>query len=222
MELREQGYRVATLLSGLDAEAFVDDPEVGDALAQLLIERYLVSADDGWILRRALFYRGAIQEENERESARRLLAEMASRPEWIGPRYTALRVAVRMLPHGKDSASVQKMRQLSAALSDRDDAFKPLRAKIHGAPSADDADRVREYADKLDEPARAPYLELAGEIDRVYQAAPLAVELERHAAEYTAAPWLQQLLGDAATQLRADDSAATRYSVTAKLLIRRH
>lgn len=132
--LRQQGYLVANLLAGINPENFLASPEAGDVLAQVLIERYLVSADDGWILRRALFYRGAIQEEDERNGARALLTEMASRPEWIGPRYTELWVAVRMLPHGKDSASVQKVRQMSASLSDRDDDFKPLRAKIHGAP----------------------------------------------------------------------------------------
>ena len=123
VELRQQGYQVANLLAGVDPESFLASSQAGDTLAQILIERYLVAADDGWILRRALFYRGAIQEEDEREGARKLLTEMASQPEWIGPRYTTLWVAVRMLPHGKDSASVQKVRQMSASLSDRDDGF---------------------------------------------------------------------------------------------------
>ena len=218
LELREQGYLVATLLAGLNTDEFLDNPEAANALAQLLIERYLISADQGWIMRQALFYRGAIQEEDEREGARRLLEAMASQDEWIGPRYTELRVAVRMLPHGENTASVQKMRQLSAALSDRDDDFKPIRAKIHGAPSADDAQRVRDYANQLDASAREPYLELAGEIDMVFQAAPLADTLESDAAQYTAAPWLQELLNGAAAQLRADDSTASQFNVTAQLL----
>jgi hypothetical protein len=218
VELRQQGYLIATLLAGLKAENFLVNEEVGDALAQLLIERYLVSADDGWIFRRALFYRGAIQEEDERKGARALLTEMAARNEWIGPRYPALRAAARLLPHGKDSASVQKVRQMSASLSDRDDGFKPLRAKIHGAPGAEDADRVRAYTAGLDAAAREPYLALAEEIDRVYQAAPLEQKLEALAAKYTAAPWLQEMLHNAAAQLRADDSATNRLAVTAALL----
>jgi hypothetical protein len=122
-ELRQQGYLVANLLAGVDPEKFLSDPAAGNDLAQILIERFLISADDGWILRQALFYRGAIQEEDEREGARELLEAMASRPEWIGSRFTELRVAVRLLPHGKNSASVQKVRQLSASLSDRDAGF---------------------------------------------------------------------------------------------------
>jgi hypothetical protein len=218
VELRQQGYLIANLLAGLKPDSFLANPGVGDALAQLLIERYLISADDGWIFRRALFYRGAIQEEDERKGARALLTEMAARNEWIGPRYPVLRAAARLLPHGKDSASVQKVRQMSASLSDRDDGFKPLRAKIHGAPGSEDAKRVRAYAAGLDTAAREPYLALAEEIDRVYRAPPLEQNLEALAAKYTAAPWLQEMLNNAAAQLRADDSATNRFAVTGALL----
>jgi len=217
-ELRQQGYLVASLLAGLEPDDFLADPGVDDALAQMLIERFLVSADDGWILRRALFYRGAIQEEDEREGARALLTSMASRQQWIGPRFAALRAAARMLPHGKDSASVQKVRQMSASLSDRDDGFKPLRAKIHGAPAAEDAERVRTYAAELPESKRGPYLQLAEEIDRVYQGAPLGEDLRELAGKYTAAPWLQELLGFAASAFERDGSAVNRFAVTGALL----
>ena len=138
MCIRDRGYLVANILAGQNAAELADDPDFRNIYAQLLIERFLVSADDGWILRRALFYRGAIQEEDERAVARELLVELASREQWIGPNYAALRVGVRMLPHGSNSASIQKVRQVSASLSDRDDQFKPLRAKIHGSPGAED------------------------------------------------------------------------------------
>jgi hypothetical protein len=36
-----------------------------------------VAADDGWVLRKAQFYRGAVQEEDERDGARRLLIALA-------------------------------------------------------------------------------------------------------------------------------------------------
>ena len=90
LELREQGYLVANVLAGLDASSLVDDPGFRNLYAQILIERFLISADDGWIMRRALFYRGAIQEEDERAAARDLLLEMASREHWIGPGFPAL------------------------------------------------------------------------------------------------------------------------------------
>ena len=219
LELRKQGYLVANMLAGMDIGQFIEEPDFGNAFAQILIERFLVAVDDGWILRRALFYRGAIQEEDERAAARKLLEEMASRPEWIGPRFPALRVGVRMLPHGVNSASIQKVRQLSASLSDKDAGFKPLRAKIHGSPGAEDAQNVREYAQGIgDESKRQPYLELADEIDSIYQAAPLDEELDSMASRYTAAPWLQEMLRKTAGSLRSDPSAGKRFITTGHLL----
>jgi hypothetical protein len=219
LQLREQGYLIANILAGQDASQFIDQADFSNTYAQILIERFLVSADDGWILRQALFYRGAIQEEDEREASRRLLLEMASRPEWTGPGFPALRAGVRMLPHGTDSASIQTVRQLSASLSDKDAGFKPLRAKIHGSPGAEDAHSVREYAEGLaNASAQEPYLVLAEEIDRIYQAAPLAEELNKMAARYTAAPWLQKDLRSTAASLKIDPSAVNRFVATAQLL----
>ena len=217
--LREQGYLIASLLAGIDPQAVAEQPDFRDSYAQLLIERYLVSADDGWILRRALFYRGAIQEEDEREGGRALLEYLAGQPDWIASRYPALRIGVRLLPHGQESASAQKVRQESAALSDRDPGFRALRAKIHGAPDAGDAGRVRDYATGVsDAGLRSRYESLAALIDALYQASPLAGRLDADSRKLDDAPWLQELLGEAAESLRADDSAAAHYRVTARLL----
>lgn len=82
-ELRAHGYYVANLLADLDPPKALSAAEFTEQYRQLLIERYLMAVDDGWIMRRALFYRGAIQEEDERAGARALLLELASRPEWL-------------------------------------------------------------------------------------------------------------------------------------------
>ena len=55
LELRKQGYLVANILAGQDINALADDPDFRNIYAQILIERFLITADDGWILRRALF-----------------------------------------------------------------------------------------------------------------------------------------------------------------------
>jgi len=218
-ELRKQGYLIANVLAGLDAAAWVDDPLFRSQYAQLLIERFLMTADDGWIMRRALFYRGAVQEEDERAAARSLLTEMSSRDYWIGPGFVALRTGVRMLAHGANSASIQKVRQVSASLANQDSGFKPLRAKIHGSPGAEDAENVRVYAATLGSDAeRQPYLALADEIDAIYQAEPLENELDNRAAAYTDAPWLQDLLTAAARSLRNGGPGASRYITTSHLL----
>ena len=218
-ELRDNGYFIGTVLAGLDRGTFLAYPAVRDRYAQLLVERFLATFDDGWIYRKARFYRGALQEEDEREAARQLLIAMAAQPQWTGTGFLALRTGVRLLPHGRETASLQRVRQLAASLSEQDDGFRPLRAKIHGAPGADDADQVRRYAAGLGDPAaREPYLELADEIDRIYRAAPLEQELETLAESYTAAPWLQNLLRESAGRLRADGSAHNRFTASGALL----
>lgn len=218
-ELRDQGFLVANVLAGLDINATIDDPGFRDFYAQLLVERFLVSADNGWIFRRAQFYRGAIQEEDERAAARELLIGLVSRPYWIGPGFPALRAGVRALPHGLNTASIQNVRQVSASLSGTDPAFTPIRAKIHGSPGAEDADAVRDYAATLpSEEARQPYLALAAEIDGIYRAAPIDKTLDAMAARYTAAPWLQELLSNRAAEWRDDPSATGRFITSARLL----
>ncbi|HSN71713.1 MAG TPA: hypothetical protein VLT59_09385, partial [Steroidobacteraceae bacterium] len=220
LELREEGYKVATLLAGFDADRIMAESDAVDTLAQLLIERYLVAADDGWILRRALFYRGAIQEEDERAGGRALLLELASDPEWLGVRYPMLWSAVGSLPHGGDAGSAQKIRQMSANLGDRDAAFQKLRAKIHGSPDAGDAGRVREYAAGLsDAGRRQSYLELADAIDQVYRAPPLADSLRAAAGQQDFRGPLADRLNAAARELAGDDSAARRFAVSADVLV---
>ena len=218
-QLRSQGYKVANVLAGVDATRAVADPAFPDAYAQLLIEKFLIATDSGWILRKAQFYRGAIQEEDEREAARDLLTAMAARDEWIGYRYPALRAGVRLLPHGADTASAQKVRNMAAAIADKDPGFQRLRVKIHGSPDASDAAGVREYAAKATDPELKRQAEaLAAEIDRVYAPRPLGDVLEENAKALAAAPGLQSTLRDARAALAKDGGAVNRYLVTANLL----
>jgi hypothetical protein len=217
--LRAQGYKIATLLAGIDAQKAVGAPDFPDTFAQLLVEKFLIAADDGWILRNAQFYRGATQEEDEREGARNLLTAMAGKDEWIGYRYPALRAGVRMLPHGAETASAQKVRNMAAAIADRDPGFQRLRVKIHGSPDASDAAAVREYSVRQANGALKREAEaLAAEIDRVYAPRPLGEVLEANARAFGDAPWLQTTLRNARDALAKDGGATSRYLTTGYLL----
>jgi hypothetical protein len=217
--LRNHGYKIANLLAGYDPEVRLAQPEFLDDYNQLLIEKYLIAAADGWIFRRALFYRGAIQEEDERAGGRKLLLALSGEPEWIGLRYPALRIGTVLVSHGENTASVQKVRQVSAALAEQDGGFNDLRGKIHGTPDAGDAQLVRDYAATVDDPAmQEKYEDLAREIDLVYQAVPLPQKLQATARVFTAGAWLQELLRKAAADLEKDPAASNRYQVTARLL----
>src|SRR5438445_1250820 len=218
--LRAQGYLVASVLAGLDAPSAVAEEGFPEAYAQILIEKFLIGADNGWIFRRAQYYRGALQDEDEREGARAMLLAMLARPDWLGYRYPALRAGARLLPHGKDVASVQKIRELAATLAGLDPTFDRLRAKIHGTPDVADAAQVRAFAQKS-RPELAPrFEELATQIEKVYQGGPLADHIEQDASVLTRAPALQQALRDAARAFRQAPSAAARYAACGALLAR--
>ena len=60
LELRDKGYKIANIRAAIDAPTLIAEPDFNDTLNQILIEKYLIAADDGWILRRAMFYRGAL------------------------------------------------------------------------------------------------------------------------------------------------------------------
>jgi hypothetical protein len=217
--LRANGYLIANLLAGVDAATLTAQPDFTNLYDQLVIERFLISVDNGWIMRRALFYRGAIQDEDERAGGRELLVALSGKPKWITLRFPALRIGAALIPHGKDSASVQRVRQLSASLSDEDPAFITLRGKIHGTPEAGDARRVRDYATTVRNPElKARYETLAAEIDLIYTATPLPEVLEQNARVFTKGVWLQRLLRAAADALNRDPSAFNRLKTTAQLM----
>ena len=218
LALRGHGYYVANVLAGLDAEEAVDRETFPDEVGQLLVEKYLVATDDGWIFRKARFYRGAIQEEDERAGARALLQAMAAGADWTGYRFVVLRTAARLLPHGEETASVQKVRQEAAALEDLDSGFASLRAKIHGTPEAADAGRVRAYAARARADLRPRYEALAAAIDTAYAPAPVAETLERVAGSLRGSPDVRDRLRAEAARLRGAASDGERLATTAAIL----
>lgn len=147
LTLRNEGYLVANLLSDIKPLDFVgDDPNL-DALRQILLERFLISNDDGWIFRQARYYRGALQEEDEQVGARRLLMALVDDKDWLSPsRFLLLREAARLLPVNAEPQTSAQARTLAIEIAEADPGFSPLRVKIHGIPDARDAQLVRDYA----------------------------------------------------------------------------
>jgi hypothetical protein len=185
--LRSAGYEIATILASLEPERFAGPNADVDALGQILVERFLVDADQGWILRGALSYRGAFQVEDEEKGARDLIERMLSDPAWHAPeRFLLLRETVRLLPLEQDAVTASTVRRLATDIAKTDKSFEPLRAKIHGRPDAGDAQKVRDYAAEKGKPAMAPqYQDLAGLIDELYAPRAAAESLEHLAASTT-------------------------------------
>ena len=207
LQLRENGYWVATLFAEIRPDELLRQPDAEVAIAQMVLEQYLVSTDDGWIFRKAQYYRGALQPEDENKGGRDLLRAMAAEPNWQTTRFTLLREAVRFFPHGLRMTPISEMRQLSRTLAEADPAFEPLRTKIHVRPDAGDAERVRQYAaQKGKQELAADYEKLAVFISEVYH--PRNGRTELLALDTKAmSPALSRQIREAAGRLGAGDMA---------------
>ncbi len=168
--MRAAGYEIANLLSELDSPRYVGPTADVDSLGQVLVERFRVDADQGWIFRGAYGYRGAFQAEDEEKGARDLVMAMLADPAWhTTERFFLLRETVRLFPLEDDTVTASKVRRLATDVATADRGFEPIRAKIHGRPDAGDAARVRTYAETNGQPAVATrYAELATQIDDLY------------------------------------------------------
>jgi hypothetical protein len=219
IELRRQGYEIATVFADLDGERFTGPNADLEGLEQILIERFLIGIDDGWIFRGARWYRGAFQSEDEEAGARRVLLQILADPKWLQPeRYTLLREAVRLLPLQRDQATSSNVRNLATQIARRDHGFESLRARIHSMPEAGDAKRVREHAKKQSDPTLAPMYEvLANSIDQLYAATKAADETMRVLDALPATALVKDLKA-LAVALQGATEPAARFALAAQLL----
>ncbi|MFP6781898.1 MAG: pyruvate phosphate dikinase, partial [Gammaproteobacteria bacterium] len=214
--LRQLGFAIANFYADIDIEQFVTAHARTDWFAQMLIEQFLISIDDGWILRRSRFYRGAYQAEQEQHAARELLLALVREDDWHESRFLMLRAAAKYLAHGTDNASVQEIRQLSASLSDRDSGFRSLRNKIHGQPEISDAVTVHQYAQKTPDPTLLPDLERLANLIEQAHSADIDGSLRSLAAATNGQ--LAEIIDDARTIIKSDADRSRRIHVLAELL----
>ena len=177
--MRASGFFIANVFADVRAEEFLQNPGHLDIVKQMILEQFLIEADDGWIFRRARYYRGALQTEDETRAGRELLLALVSDPEWRGDRFMVLREAVRFIPHGRQGAPITEMRQLSRTLAEKDPDFETLRIKLHVHPELADAQKVKDYAARQGKPELAKdYAHLADIIGQVFKAREIQNEIE--------------------------------------------
>jgi hypothetical protein len=176
--LRAAGYQIANVFADIDTRRFYRSPKWRENIAQVLTERFLIGFDDGWIFRKARFYRGALQVEDEAEGAKALLNGLLQKVDKFNRKskvqnndqdFLLLREAYRLLPRQGKSISVRTVRNLSTKIDLRDRNFHDIRTKIHNQPDISDAQRVRIHAQKKGILAlKKDYQTLARSIEEVY------------------------------------------------------
>ena len=216
--LREKGYYIATLLADED-KSLTTGPNKAEPLRQLLIEHYLMTVDDGWIMRKARFYRGSMQAEDEVRGARNILQKLVRSEDWLTKGYTTLRTAVSVLPHGIDTPSVLKMRQMAIDLSSTNKKFLPLRNKIHISPDASDATTVRKFAANLSKKKVKKYLKLADLIDEIYARPAINYPISRLSKRVRKMPDMSRSLRDMSARLISTRDPDVLFATTANTMM---
>ncbi len=136
---------IGIILASLDFDKFSDAKRDHWLPRELVLEKYLVEADRGWIYRRAASYRGARQVEDEEKTGRLFLTQLLNDPEWVGRNYFLVNQLVAAIPHGVPDSAVLKTRALAGSIADRNSAFQTIRAKIHSQPGPEDLAAVTQF-----------------------------------------------------------------------------
>lgn len=145
--LAKLGFHVGTILQATSYEDFADQARAGYRLREMVLERYLFAVDDGWVMRRARYYRGALQIEDEERQGRELLARRFDDAEWLRSNYLLATRLTAALPHagvGVDR-TMDRIRTTALEISNADPGFLRIRVKVHSVPSRDDVDAVEAY-----------------------------------------------------------------------------
>ncbi len=143
--LAKLGWSVGTVVAALDWDELWDAGNRHQRLRELPLERYLVEVDDGWVLRRARYYRGRVQVEDEEKAGRELLVRLLSNPAWVQRNFLLAREAVRTLPHSGGDDRTRTVRRLSQEIAERDSSFERIRIKIHTTPGLEDLRATRDW-----------------------------------------------------------------------------
>lgn len=133
------------ILATTKHEDFWDSDYNHSRLKQYQLERYLRSIDNGWILRKAQYYRGAIQAEDEAAWGLDFFKWLLSDDDRIQQHYFLIRQALKDIPHRGDTNIAQQMRSQSKVISDQYPPFTDLRVKIHGQPEQSDISQVESF-----------------------------------------------------------------------------
>ncbi len=141
---REQGIYLGQILAGTPHIDFLDAANGYSRFVQYQVEKYLQLIDDGWILRQARFYRGAMQAEDEEDWGVEFLKWLINK-ENLQSRFFLVRQATRHIPHRYQDDQWKQIRAQAKIIAEQYPPFTKLRVKLHGQPERDDLNRVKRF-----------------------------------------------------------------------------
>ncbi|GJM29743.1 MAG: hypothetical protein DHS20C17_23780 [Cyclobacteriaceae bacterium] len=207
------------ILSTTDKAAFWDQSFNHSRLKQYQLEKWLKSVDDGWISRKAQFYRGAVQAEDEEAWGVEFLKFILANDQNLLADFYLLREASKDIPHRGDDNTAQLMRSQSKVISDSFQPFMNLRVKIHGQPEVTDIQKVKqfkkEYGARLTPALQAKLDELAATMELFFD--PVDLEVFSQLAQSVTEVQLKQRILDFVQQ-NSQSSGVEKLQHTADLM----
>ncbi len=160
------------------------DPEYYNArLKQYQLEKYLRAIDDGWIMHKGQFYRGAIQVEDEEAWGIDFFRFLFNNPRITKRHFFLLREAAKDIPHRAENHRTQNIRALSKIISEKYSPFFKLRTKIHVQPDATDLNDVKkffeEHQNKMDSETSMQFKKMIAYMEIEYELVKI-ISLERY------------------------------------------
>ncbi len=161
------------LLSYTGTDEFWDASNDHSRLKQYQLDKYLRSVDNGWILQKGQYYRGAVQAEDEQSRGVEFYRGLLARDEVLRANYFLIRQSLKDIPHSGDENLAQKMRSQSKVISEELVQFMDLRVKIHGQPEAGDIQKVQAFQKKnsaiISSALNTRFTELLGTMSEFYK-----------------------------------------------------
>lgn len=178
--LRTAGFPVANVYASFNEVDFQNVKAQPEVLGMMLLERYLMLVDNGWIFSRAKSYRGAFQIEDESAAARNLMLFLLADSSWIEDNYLLLREAARLLPIEDQPGLLSEVRADASRLAKLDSGFLPFRNKMHSMPDPADAVLIREFAERRGlKGSRAAYYSVARKLEQSFTVPSIPDEVKR-------------------------------------------
>lgn len=146
--MRNDGIYLGQILTNTSRTTFWDAENDHSRLKQYQLGQYLADVDNGWVLERARYYRGAFQIEDEERWGLDFFRWVLRKDEVMRQHFYLLSRAARDIPHRGDTDLNQRIRTLSKQIADRYEAFMDLRIKIHGRPEGSDAEAVAAFLEQ--------------------------------------------------------------------------
>ncbi len=144
----EKHIFIGQILAATSFEEFWDEQNNNSRLKQYQIEKYLREIDNGWVLRKAQYYRGAFQAEDEAAWAKKFFEQLLIDDEILKSKFMLIRESIKDIPHAGDDNKAQSIRIVSKNISDTLKSFMDLRVKIHGQPETADIIKVKDFRKK--------------------------------------------------------------------------